>query len=374
MKDIKTHPSLSLEPDLLHLTWADGTESAYPSIWLRDNCPSGFHPDTKERIADLMNLPQTPEIADAAFDGDWLHITWRSEDHQSRLPLSWLAEHQPGKKRADPADIPAKIWWGDLGAAGIPRFEAQAIATSDTALRDWIATTIRYGLSIVDGLEDRTDAGMDLARRIGFLRQTNFGIEFEVRSKPDPNNLAYTALELPLHTDLPNQELPPGYQFLHCLANEAEGGGSVFADGFAIAEDLRQTAPEAFALLAETAIPFAFHDDDTDLRVHRPVITLDTQGTLREIKWNAHIAGMFDMPADEMAAYYRAYRAFMAKTRDPAYQITLKLAGGEMVVFDNRRVLHGRAAFDPSTGFRHLQGCYVDRGEVQSRLRVLSRD
>lgn len=63
----------------------------------------------------------------------------------------------------------------------------------------------------------------------------------------------------------------------------------------------------------------------------------------------------------------------MAMTRDPAYGIALKLAGGEMVVFDNRRVLHGREAFDPSTGFRHLHGCYVDRGEWDSRLRVLDR-
>jgi gamma-butyrobetaine dioxygenase len=34
----------------------------------------------------------------------------------------------------------------------------------------------------------------------------------------------------------------------------------------------------------------------------------------------------------------------------------VKLAAGQMVAFDNRRVLHGREAFDPSTGRRFLQG------------------
>jgi gamma-butyrobetaine dioxygenase len=63
----------------------------------------------------------------------------------------------------------------------------------------------------------------------------------------------------------------------------------------------------------------------------------------------------------------------MAMTRDPKYILNLKLKGGEMVVFDNRRVLHGRSAFDPNTGRRHLHGCYVDRGEFESRLRMLSR-
>jgi len=44
-----------------------------------------------------------------------------------------------------------------------------------------------------------------------------------------------------------------------------------------------------------------------------------------------------------------------------------------MVVFDNRRILHGRDSFDPSTGIRHFRGCYVDRGEFRSRLRLLGR-
>jgi gamma-butyrobetaine dioxygenase len=44
-----------------------------------------------------------------------------------------------------------------------------------------------------------------------------------------------------------------------------------------------------------------------------------------------------------------------------------------MVVFDNRRILHGRDSFDPSTSFRHLHGCYVDCGEFTSRLRLLAR-
>ncbi|MFX0542888.1 TauD/TfdA family dioxygenase [Roseovarius sp. S4756] len=107
--------------------------------------------------------------------------------------------------------------------------------------------------------------------------------------------------------------------------------------------------------------------------MHEPVITLDRSGAVIKIRYNAHLAGIFDMPAEIMAEYYGAYRAYMAKTRDPRYHLTLRLKSGEMVVFDNRRVLHGRDAFDPSTGFRHLHGCYVDRGEFASRLRLLAR-
>ena len=44
------------------------------------------------------------------------------------------------------------------------------------------------------------------------------------------------------------------------------------------------------------------------------------------------------------------------------------------IVFDNRRVLHARNAFDLKAGRRHLQGCYIDRDELLSRIRVLERN
>ena len=46
---------------------------------------------------------------------------------------------------------------------------------------------------------------------------------------------------------------------------------------------------------------------------------------------------------------------------------------GDLILFDNRRMLHGRAAFDPQSGVRRLEGCYLDRDEILSRLRVLAR-
>jgi len=367
-----TVTTLSVRSDTLVVAWTDGTTSSFPTIWLRDNCPSGLHPDTHERLLDLLSIDETPVLSAAKLAGDTATLTY-ADGHISQMPLCLLDAHRPGQPRRDAGDVPTQLWRADHWAQNIARHRADDILAQETALTHWMSQTATFGLSIVEQLADSIDAGMDIAKRIGFLRETNFGTTFEVINKPDPNNLAYTSVALPLHTDLPNQEVPPGYQFLHCLANEAEGGGSIFADGFAMAEDLRREDPEAFQLLCEVAIPFRFFDDTADIRVHRPVITLGAAGEVIEIRYNAHLAGVFDMSADIMPAYYRAYRAYMAKTRDPKYRLTLKLKAGEMVVFDNRRVLHGRDAFDPSTGFRHLHGCYVDRGEFASRLRLLAR-
>ena len=358
--------------DALVVTWADDTTSRFSTIWLRDNCPSGLHAETHERLLDLLAIDETPRLISVELEGN-IAVLGYADGHSSRMPISLIAAHRPGQPADDAGDVAVKLWRADQGAVNIVRHAAAPILLDDFALKDWMEDTAAYGITIIDHLQDHTNAGVKIAERIGFLRTTNFGTTFEVVNKPDPNNLAYTSIALPLHTDLPNQEVPPGYQFLHCLANEATGGGSLFADGFAMAEDLRAEDPDAFSMLCDIAIPFRFHDDNADIRIHKPVITLGSKGEVIEIRYNAHLAGIFDMSAEIIPAYYRAYRAYMARTRDPKYHHTLKLKAGEMVVFDNRRVLHGRDSFDPSTGFRHLHGCYVDRGEFFSRLRLLAR-
>ena len=366
-------PTLTTGAEGLEIRWSDGTVGDFPYIWLRDTDPSGFHPKTGERTFDLTVVPLDLKPCKAEVTPDDLLITWSDQDEPSRFNLNWIKAHRPGQPRHDPADITPVAWRADLGGAGVPRHDAEGLMTSDEAVTDWLRQTKRYGLSIVTELADTTEAGMKVAQRVGHLRETNFGLTFEVVSKPDPNNLAYTSDALPLHTDLTNQELPPGYQFLHCLANEAEGGGSTFCNGAAVAEDLRARDPEAFEILSTVTVPFRFHDHVTDIRSRKTVITLDTRGKVSEICFNAHLADILDLDPAVMTAFYRAYRRFMEMTRDPAYGIALRLRAGEMVVFDNRRVLHGREAFDPATGFRHLHGCYVDRGEWDSRLRVLER-
>ena len=142
--------------------------------------------------------------------------------------------------------------------------------------------------------------------------------------------------------------------------------------GFAVAEDFRKSDPEAFKILATVSIPFRFHDDEYDIRCRKTVINLDERQQVQEICFNTHLAGIFDLEPEAIEPFYLAYKAFKKLTQQESYQVILKLTGGEMVVFDNRRVLHGRNSFDPSTGYRHLQGCYVDRGEFESKLRKLS--
>lgn len=367
------HPQLTAEAVGLTILWPDGTAGRFPYIWLRDTDPAGFHPSTGERSFDLTSVPLDIEAESVAIEGNDLVVRWPGADRPSRFDLNWIKTHRPGRRRSDPAAVCPVHWRGEIDFAQIPRVDARDLARSPKAMLDWLLDTKRYGISLVGGLEDDREAGLDLARRIGHLRETNFGVTFEVVSMPDPNNLAYTSDALPLHTDLTNQDLPPGYQFLHTLANDATGGASTFCDGVAVAEDLRRSEPDAFDVLSSVRVPFRFFDENTDIRARKSIIVLDESGAVSEVCFNAHIADILDIQAESMLEFYRAYRLLMQRMRDPANRVSLKLRAGEMVIFNNRRILHGREAFDPSTGKRHLRGCYVDHGEWDSRIRILAR-
>jgi gamma-butyrobetaine dioxygenase len=80
------------------------------------------------------------------------------------------------------------------------------------------------------------------------------------------------------------------------------------------------------------------------------------------------------MDAADVPRGYEAMRVFSAVAHHPDLMLSNRLEPGDLVGFDNRRVLHGRDAFDPGAGRRVLRGCYIDRDDVLSRLRVLRRD
>jgi gamma-butyrobetaine dioxygenase len=172
---------------------------------------------------------------------------------------------------------------------------------------------------------------------------------------------------------LPTRELQPGLQFLHCLVNDADGGESIFVDGFAIAQALREEDPESFKSLCEIPVEFRNKDRHSDYRRLAPIIALDAFGQVSEIRMANFLRGPFDASIEDMPKLYRAYRRFIAMTREARFRVMTRLNPGELWCFDNRRTLHARNAFDPASGARHFQGCYVDRDELLSRILVLQR-
>jgi gamma-butyrobetaine dioxygenase len=243
----------------------------------------------------------------------------------------------------------------------------------DDALLDWLLALRRTGVSRVRGVPCEVDAIAELVGRIGIIRETNFGLLWDVRSEPNPITNANTALPLPPQVDLPTREYQPGLQFLHCLVNETEGGDNILVDGFRIAEILRAEHPDEFAILTTVPWQWANRSTTSDYRFDAPPIVLAADGTVREVRVGNWLRGPLDVPLDLVDDVYRAYRLLFESTYRDDLQLRFRLAPGEVMAFDNRRALHARGAFADSTGRRFLRGCYTERDELHSRIRMLER-
>ena len=318
-------------------------------------------------------MPADLDAASVAIAGEGtLRVEWRPEGHVSDYDTDWLRGHRDAVEDFAHCGL-APVTWGSELSKAMPGADYDAVTSSDGALLDWLRLLREFGVAILRCTPRQPLSVLSLAGLIGPARATNFGEHFDVFSKPEPNSNAYTALGLPCHTDLPNWEQPPDLQLLHCLENDAEGGDSILVDGFRAAETLRRREPAAFRLLSELPIDFRFQDRECDIRFRAPTFTLNSAGAATEVRFNFAVMGAVSAPANRRGALCRALRAFAALVRDPSIECRYRLRPGELLVFDNRRVLHGRAAFDPATGRRHLQGCYVDRDQLLSRIRVLER-
>jgi gamma-butyrobetaine dioxygenase len=166
----------------------------------------------------------------------------------------------------------------------------------------------------------------------------------------------------------------PGFQALHVLIASPDGGESLFADGFALAEHLRAIDPEAFAMLARTPVPFHYRSQNAELFAERPLIELSSRDEVRAVHYNSRSIAPLRLAPLEAAPFYAAYRRFAAVLREPGFQLKLHLPEGEIVVFDNQRILHGRTAFSSARHARHLRGCYLTRDSVYGAAALLRRE
>ncbi|KAK3744829.1 hypothetical protein QZH41_008811, partial [Actinostola sp. cb2023] len=169
-------------------------------------------------------------------------------------------------------------------------------------------------------------------------------------------------------------------QFLHCLEQaETEGGANIFVDGFHIAQEFKKHETDLFELLSVAAIPYwdIGKDDfgDFHLKNSRPVFELDYTRKITRFTYNNHVRDYYLRGTPEKVCdIYKGYLKLGSMMRDSKNKIDYKMKPGEMVTFNNSRVLHGRSAYTPTeTGGRHLQGIYLDWDLIYARLRSLGK-
>ncbi len=355
----------------LAIDFEDGRRYALHPLWLRERCldPQTFDLRTGQRLGDPSDLDLDMRLTAVSEPEPGRFRVRFSDGHEADFTARDIlteAALRPGEH-----DIPApRLWNGSL--TDLPRAQWSP-HPGDPQLARWMRDFLEYGFLIFSGVPTAPRTILQVAALFGFTRETNFGALFEVRSVPAATDLAYTSLPLDPHTDNPYRSPVPGVQLLHCLVNETSGGLSTLVDGFAAAESLRAQDPSSFGLLASTPIRFRYRDDTTDLVASAPPIELDAAGRLQAVNFSPRLDFVPLGPPQALSAYYRARRAFDHLLRSPEFELRFRLDSGQLLIMDNRRLLHGRTGFDPGEGLRHLQGCYIDIDGPRSLYRVLRR-
>jgi alpha-ketoglutarate-dependent taurine dioxygenase len=364
------------QPDVLHIEWSDGISSEFASLWLRDNLSEDRDPHSGQRLIDIADLPECPRIRTAVARNGAVNIEWENESRPATFELGWLQAQASSRSRGQ-AEFAPKRWLegAALDAARDFAWASFSELRDNRALRtEWMTRLLQDGIAFLNQVPS-VDAGiLEAASLVGRVSETNYGLVYDVRSVPQPENLAYSDLGLGLHTDNPYREPVPGFQVLHALVASPDGGDSLFGDGFAIAEQLRTTAPDAFAVLTRTAVPFRYRSKDAELYAERPLIQLTCSGEISAVHYNNRSIAPLRITAHQAEPFYSAYRRFAALLRDSRFHLQLRLGDGDLVVFDNQRTLHGRTAFSSARHPRHLRGCYLTRDSVYSEASLLRRE
>lgn len=339
-------------------------------IWLRDNCwcAECRVVQSGERRLYTADIPR--DIAPSAADLDdsgTLHITW-NDGHQSRYLADWLTRHAYSGS-APAAGARPQLWTAAIGS--LPWFEHDEVVGTTVgqlayleAVRDYGAAVVRHTPSVVGEVER-------FAQSIGHVRETAFERVHNVRHDPTGYNVAHTPLELKPHTDLPSYHWPPSIQLLHFLVNEATGGESTLTDGWAILADLRDQDPDAFDTLCQIPVTFQLFSDDEDTCATAPMVQLDRAGEVATFRYSNQLALPINAPFEDVTRFYDAYQKLGSMVDSAEYKLAFRTNSGDLLTVHSHRVLHGRLAFDPASGARHLQDVYMEYDDLMARRRVL---
>ncbi len=336
-----------------------GDERPGDATWIRDACRCHECRDT----ASGQHLLAAADLDGWFFDGGEPEI---KAGHRTREVVVRRGDGSRHRCLLGPQTWDDPQWLSPPATWGADhRPEERAASYSEPDWADRLALELDlFGIAVLTDVPTRDRAVLDVAAALGHVRETNYGRLFDVLTKADANNLAYSSLGLPLHTDNPYRDPVPTVQLLHCLQPADEGGASRFSDGFRAVDRLQQIDERALAVLAEQPVRFHFGDDEVDLRAERSIVEFGPGGRLRAVSVN-HRSMEPPEPGPTTEAFYRAYRRFCRLLESPDAIIELTLRAGDLVAFDNRRVLHARTAF-ATASTRHLQGCYIEIDAIRS--------
>ena len=376
-----TLTSANIEAGRLVLNWADGHVSRFHAIWLRHQCycPSCGTPVDGVRGIRLRHIPEDVAIASVAVNEGSVEIIWAGDGHRSSYTAGWLRNHCYSHEERR-ARRHAPVLWDSSLIANAPTGSLTA-AEADPAARLRILEAVRdYGFCKINDAPTCALEANRLISIVGTQRQTHFGT-YTLKTKKDVTNVGDTTAALDPHIDETYRLSAIGITVFQVLNPSSNGGDSTLIDGFEAVRRLQERRPEDFELLCRVPIVGQrfdpgdnSHGNERWYKSRLPVIRLNDIGEVCGVRLNERQISPLDIEAELVEPCYRALRHLYGILYDEELRLTFALKGGEGLLFDNQRLLHGRTEFTPEEPPRSVLTSSVDLDEFHSSLRLLQRD
>lgn len=196
--------------------------SRIPAAWLRDHCECAkcIDPVSKQKLHTSGSVIGA-EAIDASEDTDEIGITWNERDnHKSIFKKGWLFEALPdlqgeSEKFLDKyartvqstpmvSSFSDQLTWDNLSANKIvylsKMHDLVKLKNDRACLQEFVMQLKQYGIGFIKHVP--ADEFVETLQMFGALRETFYGLTWDVKSIANAKNIAYTSRPLPLHMDL----------------------------------------------------------------------------------------------------------------------------------------------------------------------------
>ena len=347
-----------------------GAKKEIHPFWLRErvNSENFLDQKTQQRLFDPTMLKNSSEISKVNISDKFLEVSFKDGAYAKLVIENILKEFE---KDNELYFINKISWKSDFQNNNIYKFNKNFF--EEKIMYESLLDFYKFGFVIFENVPTQDNFIVNFANSIGSIRRTNFGEFFNVKSKPNPNDLAYTSLPLAPHTDNPYRKPVPCIQLLHCIENEVGGGLSTLVDGLAVTEEFKKEHPSFFQILTEIKVRFQFVDDNVVLEDWAEMIQLDENKRLKQVRFSPRLDFVPLMDKEKLELYYAARNKISEMYNSEKFRIEFKLKPGDLLMMDNYRLLHGRTEYNANEGNRFLQGCYIDYDSTEGKLKHLKR-
>ena len=358
--------NIKILPNSLSVKFKNKHQENFPNIWLRDHAKDEENWDKRshQRKTYTASLDIGIQIKQAKIknDGSHLEILWSDMENIVKYSSEYLFKNILNKKNNNhnlelwkKKDIKEDIY-----------FNFKDIL-DDEGFKTFLKKLYSLGFCVITNCDTNLKTVEILAKKIGYVRHSIFGGLWEFESNEDMADSAYTQEELRPHTDSTYSIDAPGLQLLLCCDYKAKGGESIMVDGFNIAKVIKNDDKNLFDLMSRIEVPGKYIGDGVMLEAKRPIFRLDND-KLIQVSFNNYDRTEFRMDESLTVKFYEAIKKFDNLANSKEFQWRHILKPGELLIFNNWRILHGRGSFK---GKRKMAGCYINMEDFSSRCKTI---